>query len=59
MHQYINVASFSSNGRYIYIYLKFKNDTTACIIDIPQRSLNLHHIYPGMQLKLGVFGFFL
>ena len=26
--------------------------------DIDQKSRNLHHLYPGMGLQLGVFGFF-
>ena len=28
-----------------------------CIADIDWRSQNLRHLYPGMGLQLGVFGF--
>ena len=27
--------------------------------DIDQRFQNLHHLYPGIELQLGIFGFFM
>ena len=50
---YINVKmkGFLSN---VLIFTMF----SVLLTDIDQRSQNLRHLYSGMGLKLGVFGFF-